>query len=103
MGCPYEGSVQLSKVVEIADILFNRYGCYEISLGDTIGVGTPGKTFELIKAVSTVVPISNIAVHFHDTYGQALANILTALQVRSKSSSLQYIKYIDHMIELDGC
>lgn len=57
-------------------------GCYEISLGDTIGVGTPGSMSEMLKAVSREVPLSALAVHCHDTYGQALANILVALQVR---------------------
>lgn len=56
-------------------------GCYEISLGDTIGVGTPGGMKNLIAEVSKVVPVEKLAVHCHDTYGQALANILTALQV----------------------
>jgi len=80
MGCPYEGEVLLSKVVEVAKDLY-KLGCYEISLGDTIGVGTPGRTMELIKAVKDHIPIGAIAVHFHDTYGQALSNILTALQL----------------------
>lgn len=56
-------------------------GCYEISLGDTIGVGTPGSMCEMLKVVSREVPVSALAVHCHDTYGQALANILVALQV----------------------
>jgi hydroxymethylglutaryl-CoA lyase len=55
-------------------------GCYEISLGDTIGVGTPGKVEKMLRAVAAKVPVAQMAVHFHDTYGQALANILTALQ-----------------------
>lgn len=58
-------------------------GCYEISLGDTIGVGTPGSMFKMLQKVMKDVPISALAVHCHDTYGQALPNILTALQVRS--------------------
>ena len=59
-------------------------GCYEVSLGDTIGVGTPGAMKNLITEVSKVVPVQKLAVHCHDTYGQALANILAALQVMSK-------------------
>ena len=62
-------------------------GCYEISLGDTIGVGTPGGMSEMLEAVSKVVPVGALAVHCHDTYGQALANILVALQVRAHASS----------------
>lgn len=80
MGCPYEGNVPLSRVVEISTRLF-RLGCYELSLGDTIGVGTPGRTFDLITAMKKEIPVDKLAVHFHDTYGQALSNILTALQV----------------------
>jgi len=89
MGCPYEGEVELSKVVSVVSELY-KMGCYEISLGDTIGVGTTSKTFQLIKAVKTVVPLESIAVHFHDTYGQALVNILTAIQmgVRAVDSSV---------------
>eukprot|EP01132_Coremiostelium_polycephalum_P008626 gene8626-10616_t len=79
LGCPYENQVSLSKVVEVSRRLYD-YGCYEISLGDTIGIGTPGATFKMLQAVSQAIPISSIAVHFHDTYGQALANILTSLQ-----------------------
>ena len=56
-------------------------GCYEISLGDTIGVGTPGKTYELLTAILKVMPVSNVAVHFHDTYGMALSNILASLEM----------------------
>ncbi|EGG17932.1 hydroxymethylglutaryl-CoA lyase [Cavenderia fasciculata] len=79
LGCPYEGRISLDKVVEVSKRLHD-YGCYEISLGDTIGIGTPGATFKMLSAVSQEIPMSAIAVHFHDTYGQALANILTALQ-----------------------
>lgn len=78
MGCPYEGEIQISNVVWVARMLYNL-GCYEISLGDTIGTGNPKKTYELIKSVSEYIPLSSIAVHFHDTYGQAMPNILTAL------------------------
>lgn len=78
MGCPYSGEVPLRDVVNIAKQLY-ELGCYEISLGDTIGVGTPTQTKALISAVSTEVPINKLAVHFHNTYGQALANVLTAI------------------------
>lgn len=78
MGCPYSGNVPLKDVVNIAAQLYHL-GCYEISLGDTIGVGSPTQTNALITAVSHVVPIANLAVHFHNTYGQALANVLTAI------------------------
>jgi len=80
LGCPYEGEIAPEKVAEIAEKLFQA-GCYEISLGDTIGVGTPEKTKTLLKQVSESIPKERIAVHFHDTYGQALANIYAALQV----------------------
>jgi hydroxymethylglutaryl-CoA lyase len=80
LGCPYEGEIKPQAVTYVAEKLFNM-GCYEISLGDTIGVGTPGKAVELIKAVSQKVPISQLAVHFHDTYGQALANIYATLEM----------------------
>ena len=78
LGCPYEGEVQPAKVADVAGALFDR-GCYEISLGDTIGVGTPNRTTDLIDAVAPRVPIDKLAGHFHDTYGQALANIYAAL------------------------
>ena len=78
MGCPYSGNVPLKDVVNIAAQLY-QLGCYEISLGDTIGVGSPTQTNTLITAVSDIVPIANLAVHFHNTYGQALANVLTAI------------------------
>lgn len=80
LGCPYEGSIAPEKVTEVAEQLFQA-GCYEISLGDTIGVGTPEKTKALIAHVNQSIPMENIAVHFHDTYGQALANIYAALQM----------------------
>ncbi|XP_035827028.1 hydroxymethylglutaryl-CoA lyase, mitochondrial [Aplysia californica] len=80
LGCPYEGDVKAEKVAEVAKELLDM-GCYEISLGDTIGVGTPGAVKHLVSVVSEVVPLSKIAVHCHDTYGQALANILAALQM----------------------
>ncbi len=80
LGCPYEGDVSVDKVAFVAEKLY-QYGSYEISLGDTIGVGTPGKTKVLLERVSKSVPIEKLAVHFHDTYGQALANIYAALQM----------------------
>ncbi len=78
LGCPYEGEVPPAKVAEVASALFES-GCYEISLGDTIGVGTPNRTNDLIATVSARVPTEKLAGHFHDTYGQALANIYAAL------------------------
>jgi hydroxymethylglutaryl-CoA lyase len=80
LGCPYEGRVAPEAVVGVARAL-TEMGCYEISLGDTIGVGTPLAAQALIRQVAEHVPISRLAVHFHDTYGQALANILAALQL----------------------
>ena len=79
LGCPYEGPVEVSKVSDVA-LRLSDMGCYEISLGDTIGVGTPGKAAAMIEAVAQAVPTERLAVHFHDTYGQALANILSALE-----------------------
>jgi hydroxymethylglutaryl-CoA lyase len=78
LGCPYEGGIDPGKVADVAAELFER-GCYEISLGDTIGVGTPNMTTALIDKVAVRVPIEKLAGHFHDTYGQALANIYAAL------------------------
>lgn len=78
-GCPYEGAVPIQRVAELAQHLADL-GCYEISLGDTIGVATPGQVKSLLHRVSTQVPMKQLAVHFHDTYGQALANIFSALQ-----------------------
>jgi hydroxymethylglutaryl-CoA lyase len=78
LGCPYEGEVDPAAVAHVARELFNM-GCYEISLGDTIGTGTPGKTRQLIEVVSRDVPRDKLAGHFHDTYGQALANIYASL------------------------
>lgn len=80
MGCPFEGNISPVKVAEIANTL-TRAGCYEISLGDTIGVGTAEQTKKLIKTVAKSVAIEQLAVHFHDTYGQALANIYASLQL----------------------
>lgn len=80
LGCPYEGNIAVDKVAQVASTLY-QMGCYEISLGDTIGVGTPLATENMLRAVFEVVPKERLAVHFHDTYGQALANILIALQL----------------------
>lgn len=80
LGCPYEGEMAPEKVARLTRQLF-QMSCDEISLGDTIGVGTPFKTKRLIEAVAAHVPIKQLAVHFHDTYGQALANIYAALEL----------------------
>ena len=80
LGCPYEGAVRLDAVTRVANELIEM-GCYEVSLGDTIGVGTPRAAQAMIAKVAEHVPIGRLAVHFHDTYGQALANILAALQL----------------------
>lgn len=74
LGCPYQGEVPVSEVVRVARAL-HAMGCYEVSLGDTIGVGTPRKARAMLEAVATEVPMQALAVHFHDTYGQAIANI----------------------------
>jgi hydroxymethylglutaryl-CoA lyase len=79
LGCPYQGAVPLADVVRVARAL-HAMGCEEISLGDTIGVGTPGKARQMLRAVGNEVPMEALAVHFHDTYGQALANILACLE-----------------------
>ncbi|GAB2512609.1 hydroxymethylglutaryl-CoA lyase [Microbulbifer agarilyticus] len=79
LGCPYEGDIPAAKVAEVSRALLDM-GCYEISLGDTIGVGTPEKARYMIETVARQVPLEKLAVHFHDTYGQALANIYAALQ-----------------------
>jgi len=80
IACPYEGDVKPAKVAETAAALFDM-GCYEVSLGDTIGVGTPGRTQAMIEAVAGRVPIARLAGHYHDTYGQALANIYASLEM----------------------
>lgn len=80
LGCPYEGEVPANKVVAIAEELL-KMGCYEVSFGDTIGIGTPLQVQKLIKKALKTIQPKAIAVHFHDTYGQALANILTVLQL----------------------
>jgi hydroxymethylglutaryl-CoA lyase len=78
LGCPYQGEVPLADVVRVA-VRLHELGCYEISLGDTIGVGTPNRAQTMLRAVAAEIPIDALAVHFHDTYGQALANIATCL------------------------
>lgn len=80
LGCPYQGEVPLADVIRVARQL-HQFGCYEISLGDTIGVGTPHKARAMLQAVAGEVPLPALAVHFHDTYGQALANILACLEI----------------------
>jgi hydroxymethylglutaryl-CoA lyase len=79
IGCPYEGEIAPAAVADLAQKMF-AMGCYEISLGDTIGVGTPSKCIAMVEAVAAKVPRENLAVHFHDTYGQALANILAVME-----------------------
>ncbi|MEA9608010.1 hydroxymethylglutaryl-CoA lyase [Xanthomonas campestris pv. plantaginis] len=79
LGCPYQGEVEVADVVDVAERLY-RLGCYEISLGDTIGVGTPAKARQMLAAVAGSIPMQALAVHFHDTYGQALANIAACLE-----------------------
>jgi len=80
LGCPYEGRVEPGRVAELAARLA-ELGCYEISLGDTIGVGTPGAARALVRCVAGVVPVERLALHCHDTYGQALANIHACLEL----------------------
>ena len=80
LGCPYEGEVNPDTVVNVTEQLL-QMGCYEVSLGDTIGVGTPAKARQLLESVATRVGINKLAIHFHDTYGQALANIYACLEL----------------------
>src|SRR5262245_3957539 len=80
VACPYEGAIAPQKVAEVAGTLYDM-GCYEISLGDTIGAGTPGKTQAMIEACAKRVPVAKLAGHYHDTYGQALANIYASLEL----------------------
>lgn len=95
MGCPYEGEVSPSAVAKVATRLF-QMGCYEISLGDTIGVGNPKLSRQIIQTVSENIPVEYLAAHFHDTYGQALANILAVLELG--------VKTIDSAVSgLGGC
>lgn len=79
LGCPYQGEVPLADVVRVARRL-HALGCYEISLGDTIGVGTAHKAREMLLAVASEVPMDALAVHFHDTWGQALANVAACIE-----------------------
>ena len=95
LGCPYEGEIAPEKVLQITQQML-AMGCYEVSLGDTVGVGTPLKTEKLLNTLLQHIPADKLAVHFHDTYGQALANILIALQ--------QGISVIDSSVAgLGGC
>jgi len=89
LGCPYEGNIDTTAVVSVCEQLL-QMGCDEISLGDTIGIGTPAKASALINDVTSVAAVEKLAVHFHDTYGQALANILACLDagIRIVDSSL---------------
>jgi hydroxymethylglutaryl-CoA lyase len=79
LGCPYQGAVPLADVVRVAERM-HAEGCYEISLGDTIGIGTPKTARAMLRAVAEAVPVSALAIHFHDTRGQALANVLACLE-----------------------
>lgn len=89
LGCPYEGKIEPQKVAMVAQQLFTA-GCEEISLGDTIGVGTPQSAKKLIQVINQEIPLDHLAVHFHDTYGQALANIYACLDlgIRTIDSSV---------------
>ena len=80
LGCPYEGEIKAERVAEVARALYEM-GCYEVSLGDTIGTGTPGKTKAMVEACARRVPMEKLAGHYHDTYGQALANIYASLEM----------------------
>ncbi|MFL6564523.1 MAG: hydroxymethylglutaryl-CoA lyase [Burkholderiales bacterium] len=80
LGCPYDGEISPAQVANVAGDLYDM-GCYEVSLGDTIGVGTPGKTRAMLEACTRRVPMDRLAGHYHDTYGQALANIYASLEV----------------------
>jgi hydroxymethylglutaryl-CoA lyase len=79
LGCPFDGEVKPQAVADVARALWDL-GCYEVSLGDTIGVGTPRKARQLLRAVAGSVPMANLAMHFHDTYGQALANLYAGME-----------------------
>lgn len=83
LGCPYEGAVDPAKVAEVAASLM-AMGCYEVSLGDTIGVGNPRAARIMLRRVAEEVPMGRIALHFHDTYGQALANILACIELGAR-------------------
>ncbi len=95
LGCPYEGEVAAGEVARVAKVLWDM-GCHEVSLGDTIGTGTPAKAQAMIEAVAAHLPLDRIAVHFHDTYGQSLANILAVME--------QGVAVIDASVSgLGGC
>lgn len=79
LGCPYEGAIPIKRVAQLAEQLI-ELGCYQVALGDTIGVGTAPQAKALVKAVSQAIPVERIAVHFHDTYAQALTNIYVSLE-----------------------
>lgn len=79
LGCPYDGDVAPQAVVDVSKTLFDL-GCYEVSLGDTIGVGTPSKARQMLRAVAGSVPMPKLAMHFHDTYGQGLANLYAGME-----------------------
>jgi hydroxymethylglutaryl-CoA lyase len=79
LGCPFDGEVKPQAVVDVARTLWDL-GCYEVSLGDTIGVGTPVKARQLLRAVAGCMPMAKLAMHFHDTYGQALANLYAGME-----------------------
>ncbi|MCP3389714.1 hydroxymethylglutaryl-CoA lyase [Bradyrhizobium sp. CCGB12] len=79
LGCPFDGEIKPKAVADLASTLF-ELGCYEISLGDTIGVGTPAKAKEMLRAVAANIPPAKLAMHFHDTYGQALANLYAGME-----------------------
>lgn len=95
LGCPYEGEIAPAKVAEVSKALYDM-GCYEVSLGDTIGTGTPLAAKRMIDSVASEIPIDKLAAHFHDTYGQALANLYAVLE--------QGISVIDSSVAgLGGC
>lgn len=79
LGCPFDGEIKPKAVADLAKTLWDL-GCYEISLGDTIGVGTPTKAKEMLRAVGANIPAAHLAMHFHDTYGQALANLYAGME-----------------------
>lgn len=79
LGCPFDGEIKPKAVADLANTLW-ELGCYEISLGDTIGVGTPSKAREMLRAVAANIPPAHLAMHFHDTYGQALANLYAGME-----------------------
>ncbi|MGA7071183.1 hydroxymethylglutaryl-CoA lyase [Bradyrhizobium sp.] len=79
LGCPFDGEIKPRAVIDVAKVLWDL-GCYEVSLGDTIGVGTPKRARELLRAIAGHVPMPHLAMHFHDTYGQALANLYAGME-----------------------